>query len=54
MNKNGDEYETYEDWAGKLQDVYMEYSTQITDAYTDSASGMSTEDLMESLESLQE
>ena len=53
MTKNGDEYETYEEWAGKLQDVYMEYSTQITDAYTDSASGMSTEDLMDSLESLQ-
>ena len=31
----------------------MEYSKQITDAYTNSTSGMSTEDLMNSLESLQ-
>ena len=53
MTKNGDEYETYEEWAGKLRDVYMEYSKQITDAYTNSTSGMSTEDLMNSLESLQ-
>lgn len=54
MTKNGDEYETYEEWAGKLQDVYMEYAAQITDAYTNSTSGMSTEDLMNSLESLQQ
>ena len=54
MTKSGDEYETYEEWAGKLQDVYMEYAAQITDAYTNSTSGMSTEDLMNSLESLQQ
>lgn len=52
MLKNGDDKETYEEWAGKLQDVYTEYSTQITDAYTNSASDMSTEDLLNSLESM--
>ena len=30
MTANGDEYETYEEWAGKLQDVYMEYAAHIT------------------------
>ena len=53
MNTNADDYETYEEWAGKLQDVYTEYAAQITDAYTDSASNMSTEDIMDSLESMQ-
>lgn len=52
MLKNGDDQETYEEWAGKLQDVYTEYSAQITDAYTNSASDMSTEDLLNSLESM--
>lgn len=50
MTKNGDEYETYEEWAGKLQDVYTEYSTQITDAYTSSASNMSAEELLDSIQ----
>ena len=50
MLKNGDDQETYEEWAGKLQDVYTEYSTQITDAYTDSTSGMSAEEMLESLQ----
>ena len=53
MNTNADDYETYEEWAGKLQDVYTEYAAQITDAYTDSASNMSAEDIMDSLESMQ-
>lgn len=37
MQKNGDEYSTYEEWSLKLTDVYMEQSELITDAYTDSA-----------------
>lgn len=52
MLKNGDDQETYEEWAGKLQDVYTEYSAQITDAYTSSTADMSTEDLLNSLESM--
>ena len=52
MLENGDDQETYEEWAGKLQDVYTEYSAQITDAYTNSATDMSTEDLLNSLESM--
>lgn len=52
MLKNGDDQETYEEWAGKLQDVYTEYSAQITDAYTSSTIDMSTEDLLNSLESM--
>lgn len=36
MYRNGDEYSTYEEWAGKLYDVYMEYAGQIQDAYMDS------------------
>lgn len=32
-----DAYSEYEDWAGKLQDVYMEEAGKITDAYTNSA-----------------
>lgn len=37
MIKNGDEQETYEEWAAKLTSVYEEYAKQITDAYTNSA-----------------
>ena len=37
MLKNGDDYDTYEKWAGKLQDVSMELAQEITDAYMDSA-----------------
>ena len=37
QQKNGDAYETYEDWAGQLQDVYTEQAELITDAYMDSA-----------------
>lgn len=37
MQKNGDEYSTYEEWSLKLTDVYMNQSELITDAYTDSA-----------------
>ncbi len=50
MIKNGDDQETYEEWAGKLQDVYTEYAAQITDAYTDSTSDMSAEEMLESLQ----
>lgn len=50
MTTNGDEYETYEEWAGKLYDVYEEYAGQISDVYMDSASGMSAEDMLESLQ----
>lgn len=38
MNENGDDYETYEKWAEKLQDVYQKYAGKIQDAYMDSAS----------------
>ena len=48
--ENGDDQDTYQEWAGKLQDVYTECSEQITDAYTDSASNMSAEDMLESLQ----
>ena len=37
MHSNGDDYDTYEEWAGKLMDVYTEYAQEITDAYMDSA-----------------
>ena len=37
MLKNGDESSVYEEWAGKLTNVYMEQSQQITDAYMSSA-----------------
>lgn len=50
MTTSGDEYETYEEWAGKLYDVYEEYAGQISDAYMDSASGISAEDMLESLQ----
>ena len=50
MQKNGDEYSVYEEWS--LTDVYTQYAKQIADAYTSSAAGMSTEDLMNSLDSL--
>ncbi|MEG0720573.1 MAG: hypothetical protein RR446_02290 [Lachnospiraceae bacterium] len=36
--KAGDDDATYTEWAGKLQNVYQECATQITDAYTKSAS----------------
>ena len=36
MYRNGDEYSTYEEWAGKLYDIYTEYAGQIQDAYMDS------------------
>lgn len=52
MQKNGDEYSVYEEWSLKLTDVYTQYAKQIADAYTSSAAGMSTEDLMNSLDSL--
>lgn len=38
MLKSGDEQETYEEWAAKLQAVYQENAQQITDAYMSSAS----------------
>ena len=31
--KNGDDDETYQEWAKKLQDVYTEQAKQISDAY---------------------
>lgn len=52
MQKNGDEYSVYEEWANKLMEVYTQYSAQITDAYTASTSGMSAEDMLNSLETL--
>lgn len=36
---NGDDDQTYNDWAQKLMDVYEEQATQITDAYTAAATG---------------
>ena len=54
MTQNGDAYENYEEWAGKLQDIYMDYAAQITDAYMSSATGMSTDDLMDAMEELQQ
>ena len=37
MLSSGDAYETYEEWANKLNDVYMTQSQQLTAAYTASA-----------------
>lgn len=37
MQKKGDEYSTYEEWAMKLSDRYQEYSKQVTDAYMSKA-----------------
>lgn len=37
MFKNGDSYDTYESWAGKLTDVYTQQAQLITDAYVNSA-----------------
>ena len=37
--ENGDDDQTYNDWAQKLMDVYEEQATQITDAYTSAATG---------------
>ena len=37
MYSKGDSYETYESWAGKLQDNYTEIAQEIQDAYLDSA-----------------
>lgn len=54
MQKNGDEYSVYEEWANKLMEVYTQYSSQITDAYTASTSGMSAEDMLNSLETLEQ
>lgn len=37
MQKNGDEYSTYEEWSLKLMDVYTDQAQLITDAYMVSA-----------------
>lgn len=37
MQKNGDEYSTYEEWSLKLMDVYTDQAQLITDAYMASA-----------------
>lgn len=37
MQKNGDEYSTYEEWSLKLTDVYTDQAQLITDAYMASA-----------------
>ncbi len=37
--KNGDDDETYQEWAKKLQDVYTEQAKQITDAYLSIGTG---------------
>ena len=39
MNKNGDDYSKYEEWAKKLQGVYATQSKEIQDAYTSIATG---------------
>lgn len=36
-SKGSGSYETYEEWAGKVMDVYMTEAEQITNAYMDSA-----------------
>lgn len=33
MQRNGDEYEVYEEWSIKLTDIYTEYAEKIMDAY---------------------
>ena len=37
MHSNGDSYDTYEEWADKLQDAYSDQASKIQDAYLDSA-----------------
>lgn len=37
--KNGDDDETYQEWAKKLQDVYTEQAKQISDAYLSIGTG---------------
>jgi len=37
--KNGDDEDTYEEWANKLQTVYQTDAQEITDAYTASVTG---------------
>lgn len=37
MQKNGDEYSTYEEWSLKLMEVYTDQAQLITDAYMASA-----------------
>lgn len=37
MHENGDPYETYESWAQKLQDVYMQEADLIMNAYMENA-----------------
>ena len=37
MQKNGDEYSTYEEWSLKLMDVYTDQAQLINDAYMASA-----------------
>ena len=37
FSKGSGKYEDYEEWAGKLMDVYMQEGEQITDAYMNSA-----------------
>ena len=39
MNKNGDDYSKYEEWAKKLLGVYATQSKEIQDAYTSIATG---------------
>lgn len=39
MDKNGDTSHNYEEWAAKLNDVYMEQAKLITAAYTESVKG---------------
>ena len=35
--KGSGKYSDYEEWSGKLMDVYMDESQKITDAYMESA-----------------
>ena len=37
--KNGDSDDTYNEWAGKLQEVYTTQAQQVQDAYTSVATG---------------
>lgn len=37
MFSNGDAYSAYEEWAGKLMDVYAVFAMEIQDAYLEAA-----------------
>ena len=37
MFSNGDAYSAYEEWAGKLMDVYADFAMELQDAYLEAA-----------------